>query len=638
MAEETVKEFLVSIGWKTNENDHAKFERMIEHATLRAKLLGDALEEMARKGFESVQSTAERYESLFFSAERMHTSVQEIQALQYAFSQLGGTASGAQAVMEKMAAVYQRNPGSIKALEHFGFEIDKVTHKLVVSGRTAKEMLGEKDSTTVQWAGMAGLSEEEGMFIKRHFADILKYMNQFKEAQKGIGFDPDEGAKKAEEFKSKWNETLMHLRSAWDKLYAEIAGWLVGPLEKLNEFLKNNEGPISKILEHLSDLMVKLLEGWVKSFEEWVKKPEVKTEIETFFDKVKDGALAFGAALNTAIHDFEHLISLLDDKVNPANEGKLPGVKVEDKKPPEQKKSGGFLDTLKSMFGFGDAKADSLDKGAIKTDGVKVGTGNPLPVKIEDGLLSRLKKALGIGGGGAGGGGGGPGGGGLSGVGAGAGGGAGYLTAGGGLTPEQGAALLRSVGASPEEAAAIASHMGGESRGNPTAYNFTGPDLSYGLWQINMKGAMGPERRRLWGLKSNDELYDPPTNAKAALWLYRHGGLSHWRGSDRFLNREYSERARRAAYGWKPGDYPLTPKPNPKATPLSPNFTGANPGAFTPTPPKKTPHPGDDKTSFNQNVKVHVTGGEPGGLSNAVGAGPRNTASDMTQQFNSAVG
>jgi len=45
-------------------------------------------------------------------------------------------------------------------------------------------------------------------------------------------------------------------------------------------------------------------------------------------------------------------------------------------------------------------------------------------------------------------------------------------------------------------------------------------DLSYGIFQINMLGKLGPERRKLTGIKSNEELFDPLTNAKAALAVY----------------------------------------------------------------------------------------------------------------------
>lgn len=57
-----------------------------------------------------------------------------------------------------------------------------------------------------------------------------------------------------------------------------------------------------------------------------------------------------------------------------------------------------------------------------------------------------------------------------------------------------------------------------ESTRRPFAHNdnaSTG-DNSYGLFQINMRGGMGPERREKFGLESNEDLFDPITNAKIA--------------------------------------------------------------------------------------------------------------------------
>ncbi|MGM1059976.1 type VII secretion target [Saccharothrix sp. Mg75] len=55
-----------------------------------------------------------------------------------------------------------------------------------------------------------------------------------------------------------------------------------------------------------------------------------------------------------------------------------------------------------------------------------------------------------------------------------------------------------------------------ESGGDPRAHNATPPDNSYGLWQVNMLGALGPARRREFGLDANRELFDPAENARAA--------------------------------------------------------------------------------------------------------------------------
>ena len=71
----------------------------------------------------------------------------------------------------------------------------------------------------------------------------------------------------------------------------------------------------------------------------------------------------------------------------------------------------------------------------------------------------------------------------------------------------------------------------GESGGDAGAHNpnaSTG-DNSYGLWQINMIDSLGPSRRAAYGLVSNRQLFDPYTNAKAALALYHsQNSLNHW--------------------------------------------------------------------------------------------------------------
>jgi len=67
-----------------------------------------------------------------------------------------------------------------------------------------------------------------------------------------------------------------------------------------------------------------------------------------------------------------------------------------------------------------------------------------------------------------------------------------------------------------------------ESGGNPNAHNNKPPDDSYGLWQINMLGKLGPDRRKRFGITSNTQLFDPAINAKAAKIIYDSSGLNAW--------------------------------------------------------------------------------------------------------------
>ena len=101
------------------------------------------------------------------------------------------------------------------------------------------------------------------------------------------------------------------------------------------------------------------------------------------------------------------------------------------------------------------------------------------------------------------------------------------------LTDQELLTLLKTVGfegSGLKQAWSIAKR---ESNGRPLAYNGnrkTG-DSSYGIFQINMIGDLGPERLEKFDLESNKELFDPVTNAEITYYM-TNGGIdwSAWKG------------------------------------------------------------------------------------------------------------
>lgn len=93
------------------------------------------------------------------------------------------------------------------------------------------------------------------------------------------------------------------------------------------------------------------------------------------------------------------------------------------------------------------------------------------------------------------------------------------------LSPEDLADMLELVGFKGKALKTAWAVVMRESRGNATSHNKTSStgDNSYGLFQINMIGSLGEDRREKFGIKSNAELFDPVTNAQAAFYMTSRG-------------------------------------------------------------------------------------------------------------------
>jgi hypothetical protein len=93
------------------------------------------------------------------------------------------------------------------------------------------------------------------------------------------------------------------------------------------------------------------------------------------------------------------------------------------------------------------------------------------------------------------------------------------------LTDGQLVDLLRAVGFKGNALRSACAIAKAESNGRPFAFNGNSEtgDSSYGVFQINMIGELGPDRREKFELDSNAELFNPVINAQIALHMTKGG-------------------------------------------------------------------------------------------------------------------
>jgi hypothetical protein len=116
------------------------------------------------------------------------------------------------------------------------------------------------------------------------------------------------------------------------------------------------------------------------------------------------------------------------------------------------------------------------------------------------------------------------------------------------LTDSQLVELLKAVGFKGKALRTAWAVAKAESNGRPFAFNGntkTG-DSSYGIFQINMLGTLGPDRRDKFDLDLNAELFSPVTNAEIVYYMtkggedwsswssYNKGAINKW--LDKFPN------------------------------------------------------------------------------------------------------
>jgi hypothetical protein len=109
------------------------------------------------------------------------------------------------------------------------------------------------------------------------------------------------------------------------------------------------------------------------------------------------------------------------------------------------------------------------------------------------------------------------------------------------LTDGQLVELLKAVGFKGKALRSACAIAKAESNGRPLAFNGnvkTG-DSSYGMFQINMIGGLGPDRREKFDLSSNAELFNPVTNAQVALHMTKSG--TDWSSWSSLNGKRYQE-------------------------------------------------------------------------------------------------
>ena len=288
MKAETIKDFLVSLGFDIDEAGASKFDSVLAGTTANAIKMGLAVEGAALTVVAFTAKIASGLDNLYWASQRTGATVQGIQSIGYAVSQVGGSVDAARSSLESLSRFVRNNPGAEGFLNRLGVQTRDASGNMrdmaaIFTG------VGQKLSSMPyyranQYAQMLGIDENTLMAMRR---GVGGFSGQYSAMAKAIGFNADEAARSSNKFMTSLREFGAMAGMARDKIGSNLAGGLAGSLDTLRRHILDNFPRIEQTLtkaikgilalgDIIGRLFFRLIEG-TSSLITWWQSPDKQT-------------------------------------------------------------------------------------------------------------------------------------------------------------------------------------------------------------------------------------------------------------------------------------------------------------------------------------------------------------------------
>lgn len=272
MATETIREFLVSLGFRVDQQGLKKFSDGLGQATKSVFKLAAAIESTAVLVAAGIARFASNLEQLYFSAQRTGSSATQLKALDLAARSLGASSGEAVHAVEALAMAFRTNPGNIALTTSLLGRLGLTLKRNADGGIDSADALIKLSQVfrqmpfyqAAQFAQQLGISNE--LLFQLTNGDLAgKTADEMKKLGQN-GFDS--AAKKSHDLM----DQLRDLGAQFEKIGAQVenafAGKLIGYLKQLNTWLENNPAAAQKFIDAIG-LIIKSAE-WLGEKLTWV--------------------------------------------------------------------------------------------------------------------------------------------------------------------------------------------------------------------------------------------------------------------------------------------------------------------------------------------------------------------------------
>ncbi len=293
MNAETIKDFLVSLGFSVDDAGAKKFGSVLAGTTANVIKMGLAVEGATLSVVAFTAKIASGLDNLYWASQRTGATVQGIQSIGYAVSQVGGSVDAARSSLESLSRFIRNNPGAEGFLNRLGVQTRDASGNMrdmaaIFTG------VGQKLSSMPyyranQYAQMLGIDENTLMAMRR---GVGQFSAQYSEMVKAIGFNADQAALSSNRFMTSLKSLGEMAGMARDKIGSNLADGLAGQIDNLRKKIIENfpkiEVTITKVIkgilwlgEIVGRVAFRIVDGVGDIIEWWGKlDAETKTLIE----------------------------------------------------------------------------------------------------------------------------------------------------------------------------------------------------------------------------------------------------------------------------------------------------------------------------------------------------------------------
>ncbi|HFR4588356.1 TPA: hypothetical protein ACHVT3_000483 [Klebsiella pneumoniae] len=241
MNAETLKDFLISLGFKVDEAGARKFDAIVAGTTLKAIELGVKVEAAALSVVAFTAKIASGLDDLYWASQRTGATVEGIKQIGYAVSQVGGSVDGARGSLENLARFMRNNPGAEGFLNRLGVQTRDASGNMRDMA-TIFTGVGQRLSSMPyyranQYAQMLGLDENTLMAMRR---GIGQFSGEYNAMAKAIGYNADVAAVSSNKFMTSLRSFGLMAGMARDKIGSSLADGLAGSLDRLRRQILEN--------------------------------------------------------------------------------------------------------------------------------------------------------------------------------------------------------------------------------------------------------------------------------------------------------------------------------------------------------------------------------------------------------------